>query len=108
MGKRLKQQRRGKGSNAYRKPPNTFKADINFRSRPIEGKVIGEVVEFIDDPGHSAPLMKVRYEDFSENTLLAPEGIKIGDRIHEGSLAEVTLEAYCRSTPYRTECSYTT
>ena len=91
MGKRLKQQRRGKGSNAYRKPPNTFKADINFRSKPIEGKAVGEVVEFIDDPEHSAPLMKVRYEDFSENTLLAPEGIKIGDRIHEGTLAEVTL-----------------
>ncbi len=91
MGKRLKQQRRGKGSNAYRKPPNHFKADVNFRSRPIEGRAIGEVVEFIDDPGHSAPLMRVRYEDFSENILFAPEGIKIGDRIFEGNQAEVAL-----------------
>ena len=66
MGKRLKQQRRGKGSNAYTKPPNHFKADINFRPKPIEGKVIGEVMEFIDDPGHTAPLMRVKYEDFSE------------------------------------------
>ena len=91
MGKRLKQQRRGKGSNAYRKPPNTFKADINYRSIPIDGKAVGEVVEFIDDPGHSAPLMRVRYEDFSENILIAPEGIKIGDRIEEGSKAELSL-----------------
>jgi len=91
MGKRLKQQRRGKGSNAYTKPPNTFKADISFRSKPIEGKVMGEVVEFIDDPGHTAPLMKVRYEDFSENILIAPEGIKIGDRIYEGTQGELSL-----------------
>ena len=91
MGKRLKQQRRGKGSQAYTKPPNHYKADVNFRSRPVEGKALGEVVEFIDDPGHSAPLMRVRYEDFSENILFAPEGIKIGDRIQEGSQAVLSL-----------------
>lgn len=87
----MKMQRRGKGSNAYRKPPNTFKADVNFRSRPVDGRAIGEVIDFIDDPGHSAPLMRVKYEDFSENTLLAAEGIRIGDRIYEGNNAEVSL-----------------
>ncbi len=89
MGKRLKQQRRGKGSNAYTKPPNHFKADVMFVNRP--GKMTGEVIEFIDDPGHTAPLMRVRYDDYTENTLIAPEGIKIGDRIHEGKGSEITL-----------------
>ncbi len=91
MGKRLKMQRRGKGSNAYRKPPNTFKADVKFRDKLIDGKVTGEVVDFVDDPGHTGLLMTVRYDDFSENTLLAPEGIKIGDRIQEGTGAELML-----------------
>jgi large subunit ribosomal protein L2 len=91
MGKRLKQQRRGKGSNAYRKPPNTFKADVNFRSTQVEGRIFGEVVDFIDDPGHTALLMKVRYDDFSESVLLAPEGIKISDKIQEGTAAEISL-----------------
>jgi large subunit ribosomal protein L2 len=90
MGKKLRQQRRGKGSNAYRKPPNTFKADVAFRDR-VEGKAVGEVVEFIDDPGHSAPLMRVVYQDNSENILIAPEGIKIGDRITDGRNADITL-----------------
>jgi large subunit ribosomal protein L2 len=90
MGKRLRMQRRGKGSNAYRKPPNTFKADVAFRDR-LEGKLVGEVVEFIDDPGHSAPLMRVVYQDNSENILIAPEGIKIGDRISDGKNADITL-----------------
>src|SRR5271170_4193138 len=91
MGKRLKMQRRGKGSNAYRKPPNTFKADVNFRSKLIEGKATAEVVDFIDDPGHTGLLMKVRYDDFTENILLAPEGIKIGDKIQEGAAADLML-----------------
>ncbi len=90
MGKRLKQQRRGKGGFAFRKPPNTFKADVTFGSLR-SGKLIGEVMEFIDDPGHSAPLMLVKYEDGSENVLIAPEGIKVGDRIEEGSGASVSL-----------------
>ncbi len=91
MGKRLKMQRRGKGSVAYRKPPNYFKADVNFRPRQVDGKVTGEVIEFIDDPGHTAPLMRVRYDDFTEAILLAPEGIRIGDRIQEGTQAEMAL-----------------
>ncbi len=90
MGKRLKQQRRGKGGFAFRKPPNTFKADVNFNSLK-SGKLIGEVMEFIDDPGHSAPLMLVKYEDGSDNVLIAPEGIRIGDRIEGGAGADISL-----------------
>ncbi|MCL5008285.1 MAG: 50S ribosomal protein L2 [Candidatus Marsarchaeota archaeon] len=94
MGKRLKQQRRGKGSNAYRKPPNRFKADVMFTNRP--GKYIGEVIEFIDDPGHTAPLMRIRYDDYTENILIAPEGIKIGDKIQEGTGASLSLGSVLR------------
>jgi large subunit ribosomal protein L2 len=91
MGKKLRQQRRGKGSNAYRKPPNYFKADVMFSRRPAVDRIQGEVIEFIDDPGHSAPLMRIVYEDGTENILLAPEGIKVGDRIQEGNLASLNL-----------------
>lgn len=90
MGKNLHQQRRGRGTNAFRKPPNTFKADVIFPGRkPV--KMTAEVMELIDDPGHKAPLMKVIYEDNSEMTFIAPEGIRVGSRIHEGSDADVTL-----------------
>ncbi len=90
MGKRLKQQRRGKGSNAYRKPPNRFKADITFN--PVDAQhAKGEVISFIDDPGHSAPLMRIRYEDNTESVLIAAEGITVGSNIYEGKNAEYTL-----------------
>ena len=91
MGKNLHQQRRGRGTNAFRKPPNYFKADVKFPSRTVAGKLVGEVMEFIDDPGHSAPLMKVLYEDNTDSIFIAPEGIRVGERIQEGTGAEVTL-----------------
>lgn len=91
MGKKLRQQRRGKGSNVYRKPVNHFKADVVFPKRTLNNKVMGEVVEFIDDPGHTAPLMKIRYDDYTESILIAPEGIKLGDKIEEGHGANITL-----------------
>lgn len=91
MGKRLRQQRRGKPQSSFRKPSHRFKVDVKFRSIGKNEKGNGEIVEFIDDPIHTAPMMKIRYEDFSENVLIAPESIKIGDKIQEGHDAEVGL-----------------
>jgi len=90
LGKKLIQQRRGKGSNVFRKPPNTFKADVAY-THSLAAQLSGEVIEFIDDPGHTAPLMLVRYDDRSESMLIAPEGIKIGDKIEEGKDAKISL-----------------
>ena len=92
MGKRLRQQRRGKGSNAYTKPPKSGKVDAFLPSRPSEQQLIeGEVMEFIDNPLHSAPLMRVHYSDNSEGVLIAPEGIHIGDKLQEGANASLAL-----------------
>jgi large subunit ribosomal protein L2 len=78
MPKKLRQQRRGKGSNVYRKLPNTFDISVSYKNIK---EMTGEIIEMINHTGHSAPLMKVLYEDMSTSYLLAPEGIKIGDKI---------------------------
>ncbi|MDE1850887.1 MAG: 50S ribosomal protein L2 [Candidatus Micrarchaeota archaeon] len=91
MGKKLKQQRRGKGSNAYRKPPNRFKADVVIGNAVLSGKLYAEVIEFVDDPGHTAPLMLVKYDDMREQMFIAPEGIKVGDRIQIGPEASIGI-----------------
>jgi large subunit ribosomal protein L2 len=80
MGKRLKQQRRGKGTVAYRKAPGTFDISAKYTTDQYTERV-GEVVEFINHTGHTAPLMKILYEDMSVSHMVAPEGIKAGDRI---------------------------
>ncbi|MGD0728506.1 MAG: 50S ribosomal protein L2 [Candidatus Micrarchaeaceae archaeon] len=80
MGKKLRQQRRGKGSNVYRKLPNTFDISVSYPNTRTER--IGEVVNMINHTGHTAPLIEVMYEDLSTGYLIAPEGIRIGDKIH--------------------------
>lgn len=91
MGKMLFQQRRGKGSPAFRAPSHRFKVELAFRSydeAEKSGKVTGRVIDFVDDPARSAILMNVRFED-EERLLLAPEGAKIGDEVEEGAKAGV-------------------
>jgi large subunit ribosomal protein L2 len=81
MGKKLRQQRRGKGSVAYRKAPGTFDISVAYtKNRNTE--LVGEVVDIINHTGHTAPLIKLRYEDMSSSYLIAPEGIKIGNKVY--------------------------
>ncbi|MGC8478446.1 MAG: 50S ribosomal protein L2 [Candidatus Micrarchaeia archaeon] len=83
MGKKLRQQRRGKGSIAYRKLPGTFDVDVSY-GREAKQDRFAEVVSFFNHTGHNAPIMKLLYEDFASGTMLAPEGIRVGERIHVG------------------------
>jgi large subunit ribosomal protein L2 len=83
MGKKLRQQRRGKGSNAYTKPPGTFDISVNYPNK-IDTETYGNVVDIFNHPGHTAPILEIIYEDFSKGYLIAPEGIKINDKIGIG------------------------
>ncbi|MGI0100665.1 MAG: 50S ribosomal protein L2 [Candidatus Micrarchaeaceae archaeon] len=82
MSNKMRQQRRGKGSNVYRKLPNTFDIRVSYPSPNKE--IVGEVIGFVNHTGHTAPLMEVLYEDMSSSYMLAPEGIKHGDKIKLG------------------------
>ncbi|MEM3610026.1 MAG: hypothetical protein QW076_03950, partial [Candidatus Anstonellales archaeon] len=64
MGKRLRSQRRGKGSPTYKSPSHRAKADVQFRpydEKEKNGFLTGQIVEFIDDPYHQALLMRVSF-----------------------------------------------
>lgn len=78
MGKKLRQQRRGKGSISYTKLPGTFDISVSYQNKELTG----EVVEFINHTGHTAPLMHIIYEDMSDSYMIAPEGARIGDKVH--------------------------
>ncbi len=84
MGKKLRQQRRGKGSIAYRKLPHTFDVNVSY-GNVVNADKYGEVVGLFNHTGHNAPIMEILYDDFSKATMLAPEGIKIGDKVHVGA-----------------------
>ena len=94
MGKRLKQQRRGKGTPRYRAPSHRAKCKVAFRVYDDEekaGVLRGEVIDFIDDPFHNALVMKVKYDNGNYADLLAPEGIALHDMIEVGVLGRLSL-----------------
>jgi len=94
MGKLLKQQRRGKGSVAYKAPSHRYKADVAYRKLDAierEGTIRGQVSQFVDDPARGAILMDVKFEDGSNMMLLAPEGMAVGQEIYSGAGAKIAL-----------------
>ena len=83
MGKRLIQQARGKGGPTYRAPSFRYKGKAKH-NRPAPEMLEGEVVDFVNCRGHSAPLAQVRYSNGETCLLIAAEGTKVGQRIQSG------------------------
>lgn len=59
----------------YRSPSHRFKGKT---SHPLE---TGRVIELINCPGHSAPLINILLPNQKKILSLAPHGIKVGDQI---------------------------
>lgn len=83
MGKRLIQQARGKGGPTYRAPSFRYKGKAKHNK--ISAEIVdGVVIDLVDCQGHSAPLAQVRYENGETCLMIAPEGIKVGQKIQSG------------------------
>ncbi len=81
MGKRLKQQRRGRGS-IHRAPSHRYRGKVKHHPVKIgTGKIEG----FVHCPGHTAPLAKVRYSTGRVGLMLAAEGTSMGDEVKIGA-----------------------
>ena len=94
MGKRLKSQRRGKGSPTYTANSHRYKTLSRFRlydDTERKSKVRGTIMEFIDDPGKRAIVMRVLFDNHDEAVVVAPEGAAIGQVIEEGADASLEL-----------------
>ena len=78
MGKKLVQQRRGRNKGRYKVPTHRFRGEIKYSKKNLEGK--GIVEDIIHDPGHTAPITKVKINN-KKILFLAAEGIKVGDSV---------------------------
>ena len=79
MGKRLIQQRRGRRKSKYNAPSHRFKGKIKYIQSNEKNE--GIVQDILHDPGRTAPLVSVKLSDNKKILILAPEGIKVGDKI---------------------------
>jgi large subunit ribosomal protein L2 len=94
MGKRIISQRRGRGTQTYRSPSHRFVGAVSNRSYDNfekEGVIAGKILDIINCPGHSAPLIEVEFEGGDRILTLAPLGLNTNNVIHSGRNAEVKL-----------------
>jgi len=90
MAKRLKVQRRGKGSPRYLAKKNSVdKAKYPFNYN--QEKMYGEVVDILHNPGKSAPLACIVLENGSKFYVPASEGMYVGYKIQVGAGSKVAL-----------------
>lgn len=90
MGKRIRVQRRGKGTPTYRAKSFRRVGAVELPPTPKE-TTIAVVVDILHDPGRSAPVARIRYPDGQERLVLAPEGVGIGDRLDCGISAPIKV-----------------
>lgn len=85
MGKRIIQQRRGRGSPTYTSPSHRYAGSVALPN--TMNTVEGEVLDIINSVGHSAPMAIVKYEDGQTTMFPAPHGIRVGAKVKAGSKA---------------------
>ena len=81
MGKRIRAQRRG-SSPKNRVSSHRFPGASRI---PRGVQEVATVVELVHSPVHTAPLVRVKFDDGSETHLVATEGIAVGQEIAIGS-----------------------
>jgi len=79
MGKRIIQQRRGRGSSVYRVRSKAFRYEVKYTSK--EGT--GEVIKIIKSQAHSAPVAKISigkeiFYNVAANNLVEGQKINVG------------------------------
>ncbi len=87
MGKRLRQQRMGRGSPTFRSPRHLRVAPAKYPPL-VDTTLKGRIIELVHDPGRYVPLAHVVTEDGTEFFIPAAEGMYVGQIIEIGPNAK--------------------
>ena len=85
MGKRLIQQRRGRGGSQYRSPSHRHLGEVHH---PKVQSGTGRVIDLVHAPGRTSPLAEVVIGE-SKSYILAAEGMKVGQEIKVDETAKI-------------------
>jgi large subunit ribosomal protein L2 len=93
MGKRIRAQRRGRGTPTFRASTHKRVAPVKYpsASKELEGVVRGKVKELVHDPGRGAPLACVRLETGESFHTVVPEGVFEGQATEVGGRATAEI-----------------
>lgn len=92
MGKRIIQQRRGRGTHTYKSPSHRFKAFIGYPCYNNE-MIQGRIEKLLHSTGYSAPLMKIRLDtgkvfyNLASEKMIEKQNVSVGgNEIKEGNI----------------------
>ncbi len=94
MGKRIRVQRRGRGSPTFRASTHKRVAPAKYPNLPksvMENVIRGQVIELLHEPGRGAPLAYIELENNETFYTVATEGMHEGQIIELGSKAQKTV-----------------
>jgi len=94
LGKRIRVQRRGRGSKTFQASTHKRVAPARYPTRQkerLETVVTGQVQQLLHDPGRGSPLAHVKLEDGESYYSVVPEGIYEGQNVEMGTEASVRI-----------------
>ena len=94
MGKRIISQRRGRGTHTYKAPSHRYIGAVSNRTYDKfekEGVIAGKILDILNCPGHSAPLVEIEYEGGERILTLAPLGLDSKQIVYTGKKAQAKM-----------------
>lgn len=94
MGKRIRVQRRGRGSSTFRASTHKRVAPVQYPSmtkKQREGIFSGKIMEILHETGRGSPLALVKLETGETYHTVVPEGVYEGQSVQMGGKASVDI-----------------
>jgi len=94
LGKRIRVQRRGRGSSTFRASSHKRVAPVQYPSVSVteqRGVIHGQVKDLIHDPGRGSPMVSVKLETGETYYSVVPEGVYEGQPTQIGDEASVEI-----------------
>ncbi len=92
MGKRLRQQRRGRGTSTFRAKRRGIKAEyVSLNEKQRASSLQGQVIDLLKESGRNSILALVMFEDDSTNYVIAAEGMAVGQSVAFGRNAAIAI-----------------
>ncbi|MBE0512402.1 50S ribosomal protein L2 [Candidatus Bathyarchaeota archaeon] len=94
MGKRIRVQRRGRGSSTFRASTHKRVAPVQYpptSKEEREGVIQGQIMKILHDPGRGSPLASIKLETGETYYSVVPEGVYEGQPTQIGGKAAVEI-----------------
>ena len=92
MGKRLKHQRRGKGSSVFKaKNKGIDSVYISYGEKQKEDVLQGQVIDLIKENGRNSIIAEIMFENNDVEQVVVAEGIEVGQSVWYGKKASIEI-----------------